>query len=80
MGFNHASQNGKELLEMMDENWDRDDPSPHPRDTRLRTDPNWMMFTENNGKYAIDGIELPADRPEEWGSIMIAEIAKRYLK
>ena len=39
-----------------------------------------MLLKEENGKFFLDGDELPADHPEEWGSIIISRMAKRYLK
>jgi hypothetical protein len=39
-----------------------------------------MILKEENGKFLLDGIELPLDHPEEWGPIIISKVARRYLK
>jgi hypothetical protein len=41
---------------------------------------NFLPFIEKNGKYYIDKKELPMDHPEEWQSIILAEMAKGLLK
>ena len=37
-------------------------------------------ITEKDGRYFIKDRELPMDHPEEWQSIIVAEMAKNYLK
>jgi hypothetical protein len=39
-----------------------------------------MTLREEKGKFLLDGEELPSDHPEEWGPMIIAAMAKNYLK
>jgi hypothetical protein len=41
---------------------------------------NRLDFFEKGGKYFVGETELNPSKLEEWGSIMIAEMAKRLLK
>ena len=41
---------------------------------------NFLPLMEKDGKYYINGKELPLDHPEEWQSIIFVEMAKSYLK
>jgi hypothetical protein len=46
----------------------------------LQVPKNFVAITEKDGKYFIKDRELPMDHPEEWQSIIVAEMAKNYLK
>jgi hypothetical protein len=39
-----------------------------------------VTLSEKNGKYFVDDQEVDPNHPEEWGSIMLAKMAKSYLK
>jgi hypothetical protein len=41
---------------------------------------NEMLLREDAGNYFLNGVPLPADHPEEWGRIIIARMAKGYLR
>jgi hypothetical protein len=41
---------------------------------------NFLPLMEKNGRYYINRKALPMNRPEEWQSIILAEMAKNYLK
>ena len=40
---------------------------------------NFLPLMEKNGKYFINKKVLPMNHPEEWQSIILAEMAKNYL-
>jgi hypothetical protein len=46
----------------------------------LQVPKNFVAIIEKDGKYFIKDRELPMDHPEEWQSIIVAEMAKNYLK
>jgi hypothetical protein len=41
---------------------------------------NHLLFSAKNGKYFIAGRELDPEHLEEWGSLILAEVAKKLLK
>jgi predicted nucleic acid-binding Zn-ribbon protein len=46
----------------------------------LQVPKNFIAITEKDGKYFIKDKELPMEHPEDWQSIIVAEMAKNYLK
>jgi hypothetical protein len=40
----------------------------------------YLLISAKNGKYFIDGRRLDPNHPEEWGSIILSEIAQNLLR
>jgi hypothetical protein len=86
MAVDHCSRDGEELFEMK-----RGLGSISKKSLNLSGDlnvvfdalglpKNFVAVVEKNGKYFVRGKELRTDHPEEWSSVIIAEMAKNYLK